>query len=75
MTNFTIDYQIFDWIKIDEISKLVVKVRRGLPKHGLRQEKPGFEKKDIEEPSPRVSEVNKLESELSYIEKKLKELS
>ncbi len=61
---------------IDEISKLVAKVRRNLPKHGLRQEKPVAEKKnEIVDTSLRTSEVDKLDAELSYIEKKLKDLS
>jgi hypothetical protein len=62
--------------EIDELSKLVMKVRRDLPKAGLREEKPLAEKKKEYESAPeRTSEVDKLEAELSYIEKKLKNLS
>jgi len=60
--------------EVDEISKLVIKLRRDLPKAGLRQEKPAQDMKREEMPS-KLSEVGKLEAELSYIEKKLKQLS
>ena len=64
---------------IQDINKLVAKVRRDLPKTKLREEQPEMGQKRLEQLETgkplRMSEVDKLNAELSDIEKKLKNLS
>jgi archaellum component FlaC len=65
---------------IDDINKLVAKIRRDLPRTKLRQELPESADRKVHEMEEegkaiRSSEIEKLNAELANIEKKLKNIS